>query len=320
MTIDRRRFIAASLATGLVAGGCGVQLPKLALPVITPPEFSPAGKYEAQLRLIEGAAGGTLGAEFLDTGTGRAVGLNRFRRFGHCSSFKLSLAAMVLALDASGQIDADRLARWSEDDLIGHSDFSVRRLADGASLRELAQYTQRYSDNTAANILLRELGGPAALTGFWRSIGDETSRLDRYEPWLNDVPMTEYRDTTTAFAMARTVGKLAIGDVLPPRERLQLRQWMVGTPTGARRVRAGLPEEWRAGDKTGTSLWPGIRPTFVDIGFVELPPEDGKTRAPVTFAVYYRADETLDEIDPDAEAVLAEVGELLAEFAQEEDD
>jgi len=315
MTIDRRRFIAASLVSGFMVGGCSLRMPEIDVP-----EFSPAGRFEAQLRLIEGKTDGTLGAEFFDTGTGRSVGLNRFDRFGHCSSFKLSLAAMVLALDARGAIDADRRIMWTQDDLMFVSPFTTRRLAEGATLRELAEFTQKYSDNAAANILLREVGGPAALTGFWRSIGDEVSRLDRYEPALNNVPVTEYRDTTNPFEMARTVAKLAFGDVLPPDQRTTLRQWMVDTPTGARRVRAGLPPRWRAGDKTGTSIWPDMRSLFVDIGFVEPSPKDGKARAPITFATYYRAAETLDGMDPDAEAVLAETGELLAEFAEVEED
>ena len=300
MKCDRRFFIGGTLALG--AAAC------------LPPDQSPADRLAAQLRLIEGEAGGTLGVELFDTGSGLSTGINRDRRFAHCSSFKLSLAAMVLERDAAGAIDADKLVRWTQDDLMQVSPFTTRRLEDGATLRELAEFTQKYSDNTAANVLLRELGGPAALTAFWRSIGDGVSRLDRYEPELNDVPVTEFRDTTTPAAMARTVAKLVYGDVLPEAERASLRQWMIDTATGVRRVRAGLPEGWVAGDKTGTSIWPGIGSIYVDIGFAEAP-ED---RAPITFATYFRAHETHDGMDPAAEAALARVGGVIKEFAEEE--
>lgn len=283
----------------------------LALSACVPPDQSPLGRMRASLRIIEAKAGGTLGAEIYDTATGVSVGLNRDRRFGHCSSFKLSLAAMVLALDAAGEIDASRRVTWTKDDLMHVSPFTEKRLAEGASLIELAEYTQKYSDNTAANVLLRELGGPAALTAFWRSIGNRVSRLDRTEPELNNVPVTEYRDTTTPAAMARTVAKLLYGEVLPEPSEAQLRQWMIDTPTGARRVRAGLPEKWVAGDKTGTSNWPGIGSLYVDIGFVE-PPE----HPPITFAAYYRARETHDGMDPASEAALASVGEVIEDFAE----
>jgi beta-lactamase class A len=314
VTLDRRQFVTGALASGLLVAGCTEEDFRL-----EPPQTGPDNRYEAMLRQIEGKAGGTLGAAFFDTTTGELIGINTNRRFGHCSSFKFSLAAMVLASDALGIVDADRRVTWTRDDLMFVSPFTTRRLDEGATLRELAEFTQKYSDNAAANILLRTFGGPQALTAFWAGIGDEVSRLDRYEPELNNVPVTEYRDTTTPAAMARSVAQLTYGEVLREEDRATLRQWAIDTPTGARRVRAGLPEGWLAGDKTGTSIWPGMRSLFVDIGFVEPPAEDAEGRGPITFATYYRAPETLDGMDPAAEAVLAEIGEVLADYATGED-
>ena len=279
-----------------------------------PPDQSPSGRLVAQLRIIEAQASGTLGAEIYDTQSRLSVGLNSERRFGHCSSFKLSLAAKVLAEDARGLIDADRRVSWTKDDLMFVSPFTEKRLEEGATLRELAEFTQKYSDNTAANVLLRELGGPAALTGFWRTIGDDTSRLDRTEPALNNVPVTEVRDTTTPSAMARTVARLVYGDVLPEAERSTLKQWMADTKTGSRRVRAGLPEDWISGDKTGTSIWPGMGSLYVDIGFVE-PTES----APITFATYFRTRDKKEGMDPEAERALARVGEVIATIGEKKD-
>ena len=304
MRFDRRGFMGSTLASGLAltASGC------------IPPDQSPSGRLVAQLRIIESVADGTLGVDLFDTDTKMSVGLNSERRFGHCSSFKLSLAAKVLTEDARGLIDADRRVTWTKDDLMFVSPFTTKRLEEGASLRELAEFTQKYSDNAAANILLREMGGPAGLTGFWRTIGDEVSRLDRTEPALNNVPPTEVRDTTTPAAMARTVATLLYGDVMPETERATLKQWMTDTTTGRRRVRAGLPEKWLSGDKTGTSIWPSMGSLYVDIGFVE-PPE----RGPITFATYFRTRDPKDGMDPDAEAALARVGEVLATFGEKQD-
>ncbi len=304
MSFNRRSFIGGTFASGLaiVASGC------------IPPDQSPAGRFVANLRIIEAQANGTLGVELYDVGTGMSVGLNRAMHFGHCSSFKLSLAALVLSRNAAGEDSADRRVQWTSGDLLSYSPFTTQRVSEGATLRELAQATQVYSDNTAANILLRETGGPAALTAFWRSIGDDVSRLDRFEPALNNVPVTEIRDTTTAPAMARTVAKLAYGDVLIEADKATLRQWMVDTATGARRVRAGLPEDWRAGDKTGTSFWPGMDSLYVDIGFVESP-----DRGPFTFAAYLRTRGQTGGIDPAAEAALAQVGAVLGRFAKKRD-
>lgn len=296
MTISRRTALAGSLAA--LAGAC------------VPVDPSPTGRLAARLRILEAASGGTLGVALLDTGSGVMIGHNRAQRFGHCSSFKLALAAMVLWRDQKGTDSAERVLRWNEGDLLPVSPFSTARLAEGATLRELAEATQKTSDNTAANVLLRELGGPAALTRFWRVIGDTESRLDRIEPELNQVPEGELRDTTTPEAMCRTVAALCFGDVLQSAAQAELRQWMAETQTGVERVRAGLHGGWRAGDKTGTSLWPGMGSLYVDIGFAAPPGS-----APLTFAAYFRAGATHDRVEPAAEAVLAQVGRVLADFA-----
>ncbi len=303
MIISRRSVLGAGLSSvlALSVGGC------------IPPDQSPTGRLIAMLRIIEAQTGGTLGAELFSVQNGLSIGLNRDQRFGHCSSFKLSLAALVLARNANGTDDGMRRVVWAESDLMSVSPFTTRRLSEGASLLELAEATQKFSDNAAANILLREVGGPEALTSFWRSIGDNVSRLDRIEPHLNNVPAAETRDTTTAPAMARTVAKLTFGDVLNEADRATLRQWMTDTSTGLRRVRAGLPSEWRAGDKTGTSIWPGMGSLYVDIGFAETP-----DRGPFTFATYLRMREQSDGIDPAAEAALAQVGNVLTSFAEKQ--
>jgi beta-lactamase class A len=302
MIITRRSLMGGTLA--LAASGC------------IPPDQSPIGRLAAQLRLIEaaelGSAGGTLGVQILEPETGIALGHNQDQRFGHASSFKFSLAAMLLARHAAGAIDADRRVMWTERDMVEHAPFTATRIATGATLRELAEATQKTSDNPAANILMRALGGPAALTAFWRSLGDTVSRVDRYEPEMNLVPPSEFRDTTTPAAMARTVATILYGDALPPAERAQLKQWMIATETGLKRVRAGLPDDWLAGDKTGTSGLVGDAGTYIDIGFVE----PSKARPALTFAAYYRARAGEDDMQLRAERVLMRVGRVIREFVE----
>jgi len=303
MKLDRRAFVYGTLATSLALGSASC----------VPLDQSTAGRLAANLRIIEAQAAGTLGAEFFDTASGRSIGINRDTRFGHCSSFKTSLAAMLLKYrERHG--DLVREVPLREEDVLGHSPFVAERVGESASLFELAQATQRLSDNAAANILLRELGGPEALTAFWREIGDDVSRLDRNEPQLNNVPPGETRDTSTPRAMARTLATLVYGDALRESDRSMLRHWMIDTSTGLRRVRAGLPPDWQAGDKTGTSIWPypdrRMGSLYVDIGFVEP-----TGRAPITFAAYFRTAEQSSGLDPSAERVLAQVGEVLARFA-----
>lgn len=300
MICDRRAVLlgtSASLIT--LASGC------------VPLDSSPPGRLAAKLRIIEATAGGTLGVSIRNTATGQTLGHKADQLFGHCSSFKMSLAALVLKLDQDGIVDTQEHIRWNQSDLMSVSPFTTRRLAEGATLLELAEFTQKTSDNAAANILLRRLGGPERLTQFWRDIGDPTSRLDRTEPALNNVPPGELRDTTTPHAMALTTERILFGDVLTADRRTLLRRWMEETETGARRVRAGLPQGWNAGDKTGTSIWPGVGGLYVDIGFAVPPGGDAHT-----FAAYYRSPAPQEDMDPASENVLKQVGEVLAQFAE----
>lgn len=296
MTPDRRHFLAG--AGALAASAC------------VPIDTTLPGRLTAKLRIIEAASGGTLGVSFYNTGSGASMGLNRTMRFGHCSSFKFSLAAMVLYLDQQGVIDARQQVQWTAQDLLANSIFTQSRLDQGASLLQLAEAAQKYSDNTASNILLEKLGGPERLTQFWRDTGDTTSRIDRLEPEVNHVPPGEERDTTTPDAMARTVARLSFDPILGDDQRDLLRNWMLYTATGENRVRAGVPDTWLAGDKTGTSLWPGMGALYVDIGWVRPPQQ-----SPVSFATYFRAATEQQNVTPKSEAVLAEVGKVLADFA-----
>jgi beta-lactamase class A len=300
MMIDRRFFLDGALALGTSA--------------CIPPDQSPIGRLAAELRLIEAVAGGTLGVTLYNTATDAAVGINQDQRFGMASTFKLSLAAMLLQRHAAGTVDADRRVTWSEAEMVPYAPFTRERIGTGATLRELARAAQVTSDNPAANILLRELGGPAALTAFWRSIGDEVSRLDRIEPELNLVPPSEFRDTTTPAAMARSVATIVYGDVLPEAERAELKGWMIATETGLRRVRAGLPEDWVAGDKTGNSGLVGTEGNYNDIGFAEGP----KGEPPITFACYFRARGPADTMKARAELALSRIGKVIKEFAEPE--
>lgn len=296
MTFARRTVLVG--AGGLALAGC------------VPVDRSFAGRLGAALRIVEAGANGVLGVGVFDTGTGQVWGHADYARFPMLSSFKLSLAALVLHLDETGELDADERLRWTRAELLDYAPFAKERLDQGATVRELAEAAQKLSDNSAANIVLRRLGGPERLTTYWRSLGDEASRLDRFEPELNDVPPGEIRDTTTPAALARTLGALLYGDALGDAARGTLKQWMADTKTGANRVRAGLPPQWPAGDKTGTSFAPGMGSVYVDVGYVE--PQD---RAPLTFAAFFRAARQHTASDPRAEAVLADVGRTIARYA-----
>jgi beta-lactamase class A len=177
------------------------------------------------------------------------------------------------------------------------------------SLRALAEAAQIASDNTAANLLLARLGGPSGFTAQLREIGDAVTRLDRNEPEMNYVRPGEERDTTTPAAMAQTTLTLITGDALTPASRAVLLDWMRRTETGARRLRAGLPPEWNAGDKTGTGWYDDLANKYNDVA-IAFPPGG----SPVAIAAYYEGPGPFPNVRPEDEAVLAQVGRIAAEL------
>jgi len=299
---DRRSVLL--LAAGVAAASCRSSA--------TRPR---AAELENELARLEG--GGRLGVAVLDTSDASVFGRRLDERVAMCSTFKLVLAAMVLERAASGGRALEEQVSFGAADLLSHGPVTRAAVeaaaARGApvaelSLRELAEAAQVTSDNPAANLLLRYLGGPAAFTAFCRAHGDATTRLDRYEPEMNLVRPGDERDTTTPRAMAQLVARL-LGGALAPTTRSTLRQWMIDTQTGAARVRRGLPNDWLAGDKTGTGGGGGMTVKCNDVVWIEPP-----GRAPLVVAAYYDSGVVAEWPSDADQAVLAEVGRCVARW------
>jgi beta-lactamase class A len=235
---------------------------------------SPLSLLEPEMRRIEAEVGGRLGVAVLDTGSGAELRYRADERFPMCSTFKFLAAAAVLAEADAGRLRLEERVRLKAGDLVSHSPVTKGRVSgDGMTLAELGEAAVTRSDNTAANLLLGKVGGPAGLTAFARSIGDPMTRLDRIEPAMNKVVTGDPRDTTTPAAMLGNLRVLVLGDRLSPASRERLTAWLLGNKTGALRVRAGVPGDWRVGDKTGSCAegstndiavaWPPGRPPLI---------------------------------------------------------
>ena len=262
------------------------------------------------LEELERAVKGRLGVHVINTANGQTLSHRAGERFAMCSTFKMPLAAAIMKAAAEGKLSLDTMIKFSKADLVPNAPISEENVAKGEmSIRTMAEAAQKQSDNTAANLLLKQIGGPAGFTQFFRSIGDDKSRLDRYEPHMNDVKVNDERDTTTPLAAATTTQKILLGDVIPKASRDLLTEWMIATETGKKRLRAGLPADWKAGDKTGTGMI-GKNGKFNDVAIIWPP---GK--APLIVASYYNTEEASDETYDKHQAVLADAGRIIAAWA-----
>ncbi|MGF6426855.1 MULTISPECIES: class A beta-lactamase [Bradyrhizobium] len=257
----------------------------------------PAQRLQQEFARIELATTGRLGVAALDMETGLRASRRGDERFPMCSTFKAMASAAVLHRVDRGESSLDQQIRFEAKDILANSPVTKEHVASGMTLAELCEAAITRSDNTAGNMILREIGGPAGFTSFFRTIGDNVSRLDRWELALNEGVSGDPRDTTSPVAMLKDLQRVLLGDVLSAASRQKLIDWMVANKTGDARLRAGVPRDWRVADKTGT----GERGTYNDIG-VFWPPG----RKPIVVTVYLTG----------ASAPMEKCNEVIADVAR----
>jgi beta-lactamase class A len=289
--MHRRTFLAALAVTGLSLRARAA-----------PPAEERLNLANKRLAEIEAREGGRLGVLGRDTATGATIEHRADERFPMCSTFKLLTAAAVLKRVDESAERLNRTIAYGPSDLLDYAPLAKAHVTEGGmTLADLCAAAIDWSDNTAANLVLQTIGGPAGFTAFARSLGDTVTRLDRTEPTLNESLPGDPRDTTSPRAMAADMQKVLLGDALSDASRRQLQTWLINDKVGDKRLRAGLPSSWRIGDKTGT----GERGSTNTIAIL-WPPD----RAPLIATVYY----TESSAPMDARnAIHREIGGLIAQ-------
>ncbi|GIJ48556.1 beta-lactamase [Virgisporangium aliadipatigenens] len=240
----------------------------------TPPSATPSAA-DPGFKALETEFGARLGLYAVDTGSGRTVTWRADERFAYASTFKALAAAQVL--DATTAAELDTVVRYTAADLVTYSPVTEKRVESGMTLREICDAAVRYSDNTAGNLMLRKLGGPAGFEKGLRDLGDTVSDPERWETDLNEATPGDVRDTSSPRALAADLRAYVVGDALDAEDRPVLIDWLKRNTTGDQTIRAGAPAGWSVGDKTGSAGYGGRNDIAV------LWPPDG--RAPVVLAV-----------------------------------
>ncbi|MEC3892111.1 class A beta-lactamase [Nocardiopsis sp. LDBS1602] len=255
---------------------------------------------EAEFEALEAEYDTRLGVYALDTGSGEEVEFREDERFAFASTFKSLLAGVVLSENSLEEME--RVITYDEDALVSHSPITEENVGTGMSLLELCDATVRFSDNAAANLLLEELGGPEGFTESLEELtGDDVTTLDRYETDMSAAVPGDERDTSTPEALAGSLEAFTLGDVLPEDRREVLVDMLVRNTTGDAVIRAGVPEGWVVGDKTGT----GGYGTRNDIAVVW--PEEGD---PIVLAVLSTME--VEDAEPQ-DSLIAEATEVVVE-------
>ncbi|MFY7070429.1 class A beta-lactamase [Nocardiopsis changdeensis] len=281
MTRSVRHLAPAALLTLLPLAGCGGAGPEpSAAP--SPSPSAPASAVSAapvdvsaELTALEEEFDARLGVYAVDTGTGAEIAHRADERFAYASTHKALSAGALLERNTLEEME--RVVTYTEDDLVGWTPITEQHVDTGMTLLEVVDAAVRYSDNTAANLALEELGGPQGFEDALRGIGDEVIEAERWEPDLSEYTPGDVRDTSTPRAMATSLRAYTLGDVLPEDRREVLVDMLLRNTTGDATIRAGVPEGWTVGDKTGAAshgtrndiglLWPreGDEPIVVAV-------------------------------------------------------
>ena len=265
---------------------------------------TPAATNDFANRILstEQRTGARIGVAAVDTASGKRLAYRSEERFLMCSTFKFLAAAAVLKRVDGGQEKLDRFLSYDAKDILEYAPVTKAHLKDGGmTLGALCAAAIEQSDNTAGNLLLDTIGGPTGLTNFARSIGDETTRLDRKEPELNSASPGDERDTTTPAAMCADMQRLLLGKLLSESSRQQLEDWLRQNETGSQMIRAGVPKTWTVGDKTGRC---GNGATN-DVAIIRPP-----ASAPIMVAIYSMGSASSAQ---DRTAIVAEAARAVVE-------
>ena len=238
------------------------------------------GQERDRFAALEVRSGGRIGVAGLDTGSGATVSHRADERFPLCSTFKLLAAAAILKRSATERGLLEQRVAYGADDLVAYSPVTSLHAGAGMTVAELCAAALQYSDNTAANQMIRLLGGPSEVTAFARSAGDRAFRLDRWETALNTAVPGDARDTSTPQSMMDDLRHATLGTLLDAPERAQLVNWMTGCMTGMKRIRAAAPAGSVVADKTGS----GDNGTANDVAVIWP-----AGRAPLVLAIYTTA-------------------------------
>ncbi|NLU69416.1 class A beta-lactamase [Streptomyces sp. HNM0574] len=253
-----------------------------------------------EFRKLERKFDAKLGVYAVDTGSGREISHHGDDRFPYNSTFKALAAGAVLKKHSPEEME--RVVRYAEKDLVPNSPVTEKHVEDGMTVRALCDAAVRYSDNTAANLLFDELGGPEGLDAELEGLGDDVTRMVNREPDLSDWAPGSTDDTSTPRAMAKNLRAYVLGDVLGKKDRAQLTKWLRTNTTGAELIQAGVPEEWTVGDKSGAGSGYGTRN---DLAVVWRP-----DAAPLVVSVMSHRDGKTDEYD---NALIAEAASVVAD-------
>ena len=275
-----KKFLIAAIALLALLSGCKGQPSDLNFGELE-------AKYDAQI-----------GVYVLDTNDNSEIAYNADQRFAYCSTHKVLSVGALLQRKSLDELGERRI--YSAEEILPYSAITKAHVADGLTLAEICEAALRVSDNTAANLVIAELGGIDAFRDSLRAIGDDVTEPARLETELNIFSPDSPADTTTPRRLAKDLELYLLGDLLSDEKKSLLATWMSDNAITDDLIKAGVPKGWKVLDKSGA----GINYVTRNDVAVIYPPN----KKPIVVAIMTRRNEESARFDS---ALVAEVAEKI---------
>jgi len=197
-----KKFLILALALLMMSAGCKQETPELNFGALE-------AKYNAKI-----------GVYVLDTNDNSEIAYNADERFAYCSTHKFLSVGALLQRKTFDELNELRI--YSADEILPYSAITKAHVADGLTVAEICEAALRISDNTAANLVMEELGGIDAFRENLRAIGDTITEPARFEPELNIYNPGSLDDTSTPRQLAKDLQLYLLGDLLRDDKKILL--------------------------------------------------------------------------------------------------
>ena len=239
-----------------------------------------------------------IGIYAIDTENNKTVEYNANLRFAYCSTHKVFTVAELLRQKSLNELK--KVKHYKDEDILSYAPITKNHVADGMIWEEICQAALRVSDNTAANLILEEIGGVKAFRKFLRRIGDNATFPVRVEPELNFFSPNDIRDTSTPRQMALNLKKYILGNELSDKKKKLLIDWMSNNSITDTLIKAGVPKNYSVTDKSGSGANYATRN---DIAVIYPP-----NHKPIVIAIMTRSKNVDAQFD---DALIADITKII---------
>lgn len=213
---------------------------------------STADATTQDLKKVEDKYDANIGVYALNTATDEEITFNEDKRFAYASTFKAVSSAMLLEKTPHNELN--KKVHVSKEDIVPYSPVLEKFINKDITIKKLIEATMLYSDNTANNMIIEELGGYKEVNKRLKSLDDKTTKPSRMEPELNIYHPKSNRDTSTPQAFGKTLNKLINDGRLSKENKAFLIDLMINNKSGDTLIKKGAPKNFKVADKSGQAI------------------------------------------------------------------